>query len=359
MEVESINSFTITIPEYNFDWLQEHIDKLNKKAIKLNCEPISLKVINEKLTKHNKELIVELDIEIKGSAPKLSEWTFIGKLEQVTRDNNLISSVPGYEIPLSYRTTPITCEHCGINRARKYTYLVQHEITKEIKQIGHSCLRDFLGHPNPEMYALWAESLMNLKEELSGQMPLGNSVDYHDIKEYLSYVVQEIKKSGWTSRTNTQYGGISTADSAWKELVFREYEPEQESYKLADTVLNWIRTTEVNEENQYMYNLKLLCSKEYVKYKYVGIVASLIVTYQKAMEIEIKRKIREEQNSHIVNEFLGNIKDKITQPVTVIFKRFCDSQYPSTLYKFITDDGYCLTWFASGINDQLEQGIRQ
>jgi len=360
----------ITIPEYNYDWLQEKINKLNKKEIKLNCSPITLEILNtvveeikDKQGKLTGEKEVFLVIQINGEAPKLSDWIFIGKLEEIDSGKNLISSVPGYEIPVYYRSTEITCDHCGINRYRKYTYLVQHEITKQIKQVGKSCLKDFLGHPNPEMYAGWAESLMNLEEKLTGDMPSGRGERYFDIIEYLYFVAEEIKQKGWRSKTTAfEYGGNSTANDALHEMFpplnyKPEYKPSEESKELAKKALEWIKfEAEIKEDNQYMYNLNLLCSQEYMKYKTIGIVASLIVTYQKAMEYEIKRRIREEQKKQIINEYLGNIKDKITQPVTVLLKRYCDGIYSSTLYKFVTDEGYILIWFASGINEQLDQG---
>lgn len=363
-------NLVITIPEYNLSWLEEKIDKLNKKAIKLDCEKITLNTLetitNEIKDKQNKptgEVEVNLVIEIIGSAPKLSDWIFIGKLEQIEEGKNLISSIAGYEIPTYYRSTEIICEHCGINRFRKYTYLVQHETSKQIKQVGKSCLKDFLGHPNPGMYANWAESLCNLEEELTGSIPSGSGVRYFELEEYLYFVAEEIKQNGWKSRTNAmEWGGTSTADLALIEMFppvgyKPEYQPSDESKQLVEKALNWIRNeVEIKEDNQYMYNLNLLCSLEYIKYKNIGIVASLIATYQRAVENEIKRKLRQEQKNNIVNDYLGNIKDKITKPVTVLLKRYCDSQYPSTLYRFITDDGYILTWFASGTNEQLEQG---
>jgi len=370
METQSENSFTITIPKGIFDWLQEKIDKLNKKAIKLNCEPIILEILEEKIVPNKTKtgemtygVHVNLVIQITGKAPKLSNWMFIGKLEPIEKGKNLISSVPGYEIPIIYRTVPIICEHCNIDRFRKYTYLVQHETTKEIKQVGHSCLKDFLGHSNPEAIAKWAIHLMNLENEINDEIEDfggGCRSRYFDIKEYLSYVAEEIKLNGWVSRSNAEFGKSPSADCAYGQMFpirKADYEPTKESKELANKALNWIRTeAEFKDDNEYMYNLSLLCSKEYTEVNKIGVVASLISTYQRAMEIEIKRKLREEQSNDIKNEYLGNIKDKITKPVTVLFKRYCDGQYPSTLYKFITDDGYCLCWFASGTNDQLEQG---
>lgn len=354
----------IRVPDYNLSWLEEKISKLNKKAIKLNCEPISLTITGEEIEpQKDGEVNVFKLITIIGEAPKLNDWTFIGKLEEIETGKNLVLLIPGHEIPSSYRNIEITCDHCGINRYRKYTYLIQHEITKQIKQVGKSCLKDFLGHANPESYANWAESLINLKEELTGNMPSGSVERYFEIEEYLNFVAEEIKQNGWKSRSNAmEWGCTSSADLALIEMFpsvgyKAEYKPSEESKRLVEKALNWIRTeAEVKEDNQYMYNLNLLCSLEYFKYKNIGIVASLITTYQRAVENEIKRKIREEQNSNIVNEYLGNIKDKITQPVTVLLKRYCEGQYPSTLYRFVTDDGYILTWFASGTNEVLDQG---
>lgn len=88
------------IPDYNLHWLEKKINKLNEKALKLNCEPIIIKVLSEEIIK-NQDGIVEVfkNIKIKGSSPKLKNWRLIGKLEQIKPGENLVLNIPGEIIP--------------------------------------------------------------------------------------------------------------------------------------------------------------------------------------------------------------------------------------------------------------------
>ena len=57
-------------------------------------------------------------------------------------------SVPGVELD-GWRPEVSECDHCGTTRRRSATYLVEHEDGSR-KQVGSSCMADFLGasgHP--------------------------------------------------------------------------------------------------------------------------------------------------------------------------------------------------------------------
>ena len=77
------------IPSVNMPLLEAKIQKLNKKAKKLGCQPIDLKVVSI-ITEKRKDsdsgleydyLIHECTVE--GDSPKLMGWTLVAAIEPI------------------------------------------------------------------------------------------------------------------------------------------------------------------------------------------------------------------------------------------------------------------------------------
>lgn len=146
---------------------------------------------------------------------KLNGWTFIASLDhELGADNTIVSVVPGCEglVPEGFRHRGTVCDHCKENRTRKMTYVVRHE-NGDIKQVGSTCLRDFLG--SDARNALCSVDLMVLAseclEEDKEEYPHGSEV--YDLEHFLSYVAMDIRENGWRSRTDYP-DGMATADRA-------------------------------------------------------------------------------------------------------------------------------------------------
>ena len=58
------------------------------------------------------------------------------------------------------------CEHCGLRRRRKATFVVVHVDSGELRQVGSGCLRDFLGGHDPDRACRQAEYLALARGEL-------------------------------------------------------------------------------------------------------------------------------------------------------------------------------------------------
>jgi hypothetical protein len=92
------------------------------------------------------------------------------------------------------------------------TYVVRHE-NGDIKQVGSTCLRDFLG--SDARNALYSVDLRILAseclEEDEEKDPRGAEI--YDLEHFLSYVAMAIRENGWRSRTDYP-DGTATADQA-------------------------------------------------------------------------------------------------------------------------------------------------
>ena len=162
---EEFKTRTFKIPEGNMRLFEERLNKLIKRSKKLNSEPIGFKTLNTILvpiTEYGEEtggFETYFEIEVTGTAPKLEGWDFIGTIDHNRDDSgkvvNLLRNVPGKSIPHKYHDVGTNCDHCGKNIYRKDTFIVEKD--GDTKQVGRSCLKDFLGHKNPEQVAQYAQ----------------------------------------------------------------------------------------------------------------------------------------------------------------------------------------------------------
>jgi hypothetical protein len=118
----------------NIDFFLAKIAKLNKKAVKLNCEPIKVTVTKEikieevnmggkrKIIYHYTKVIIE------GETPKLNGWELNSVKTFDPASGLMINSLPEKEMPKEFRETGTTCDHCKSNRIRNSTYILEKSI---------------------------------------------------------------------------------------------------------------------------------------------------------------------------------------------------------------------------------------
>ena len=122
-----------------------------------------------------------------------------------------------------------------------------------------------------------------------------------------------------------------------------------------EAALDWAKAWDGHEYNDYRDNLKVIANMEYCEYKHLGYLASLFMSYDKAMEREVKRM--ERNKSRAQSEFIGEVKDKVSCSVKE-FKCLTswETQWGVTfLYEFVTEEGNILIWkTGKWLNDEAE-----
>jgi hypothetical protein len=367
------------IPETNIADFTTKIDKLNKTANKLGCNPISYTTLRTEDVKHmrgNDFIGYEWDgtyrryhiITVKGEAPKLNGWSFIATLEHLD-NGNIIKSVPGEsDLPESFRTSAPICEYCHKDWLhRKETFVLRNE-QGELKQVGRQCLADFLGHLSPEQIANFATRLFELSGELDDDERLFDSYPkgytHFDLLEFLSKTVAVIESRGWVSAKQVRETGegVTTASEVNNQLLSHDLKPREKIYtedkhvELAEKAIAWIRT-ELAPKSDYEHNLVTLTKTDAFPIDNAGLVASLIPVYQREMGKLEAVKTRPEINS----QYVGNIGDRIEADVIVTYVHFIENNYggyyapqSTAIIKMVDKQGNAYTWFTS--TGDMEQG---
>lgn len=375
METEKKNS-TYSVASANMAWLEDQFAKLNKKAKKIGSEPVGYNVLerievpvrDEQFGFETGRFNVEYLIEVYGLSPKLEGgWELLAVLSH-EEAGNIVRELPSNDLDLTpYRFSKAFCDHCKTQRARKETVLVRNP-EGHVKQVGKRCLKDYLGHSSPERIAFLAQVLgmMGNRDLLLGGGAGGEFT--FDLKEYLTYVAASIRHFGWA----TSKSANSTAHNA--RMQMRPNKDEQKLLKekpelnvklkdedrtMAVETLEWIRSlieTGKASQNNYLHNLAVIGSKEYVRYKELNFIASAVVAYQKDMEMEINRRKRElswkekAERSNFVGE-VGKRSEFVAELKEIRSLSAEDGWYG--LYKFEDAQGNVMVWFTAKMPEEL------
>jgi hypothetical protein len=358
------------IPAERLSLFKSKMDALIKRAARLGFEPPTYTVgqsFDKIATRHatsmsgtdTREWIEAYPVTVFGSAPQFEGWSFMatadyedGAAEPIFR-----SAVRnGAQIPERYRTLGPLCEHCNKIRSRKACYLLMNT-DGSIKQVGKSCLRDFLGHASPENIASLASVLLEIRdlgslEDLSG---LGGGSFCPATLTYLAWVVCEIRENGWLPRSKADgYEGtrMATADAAMSR--YGEHREAAKSSRMAkcpaytaedmaraQEALAWARAVDT-AGSDYLHNVRVAARRESVG-RNDGLIASIIAAYDRAMERTRERGVSEYVGT--VGQRLRGIKVVVDRVINI--EGFSSSRFSSSdayLHLMRDEAGNRLVW---------------
>lgn len=404
-----MSTASYVIPSWNMTRLLEQLEKLNKRASKLGVDPVQVQsetdhleyeyqVLGSGMEDHRVwvregEVVLEgkfqvqatgrirefLKVTVTGDAPKYAGWSLIGVLEPLDVDGtqeNVVQTVPGYEVPLEYRDRVGECDHCNQRRIRKQTFVVLHD-NGDHKVVGRSCLKDFLGHQDPHALASWAELLSAFSSRCKDAQDedwMGGGCrqpEAWSLEHFLTITSAVIRDSGWVSKSMAfDYGKTATVSMVMFVLCppsksFRTAEDDEYIEKIkteaakeahvqrAQEAIEWVLgLSETDLTKDYPYNLNLLARAGYVTHRSSGFAASMVAACARAKERELEKARKAVQS----NEHVGEVGQRQNFTVTVERIISVEGRFGSTgIHRMVDEKGNCLVWFASGSSDWLDE----
>jgi|15BtaG_2_1085339.scaffolds.fasta_scaffold00099_20 hypothetical protein len=392
MSDNTVEPRTYFIPICCLEELTAKIEKLNKRAKKLGATPIGMEVGDksvrygihemdtiawvEVVEPHHKptgQVIEVREVTVTGESPKYDGWTFLATLEPVG-EKNIIRSLDD-ECDLSeYRDRVGECDHCRKDRRRKDTYVVRHDDGR-MMMVGKTCLKDFLGHSNPNSLAAWASAMFGLDDLFSGYADSDGfgerSVGSWSLELFLGYVAGYIRAYGWVSgkEAHESLGAkfstahevvdhLATPDAyrneAWNRVEEKIFPTATSVCNKAAAAIEWAKAIETGNGNDYLDNLQLIAEAGYVTQRLAGYAASMLIAHDRFLDRELERlKKANRPDSHHV----GNIKERMTMTVTCERIFTSEGMWGVTgIHKMVDADGNDITWFASGSAEWLDIG---
>lgn len=358
------------IPASKFEKFEKIIRKYQKKTSsiifnignKVTCT--GTLYVNDPMThkQYHTSIDVEcIEVEVDGTY-RINGWSFVGTIE-FTENGNIIrladSSFAG-KIPVKYLHTPRICEHCGTIRNRKDTYLICSD-EGEFKQVGSSCLLEYTkGLDANECASVMSclDQVMDLSnkdcdfDSFRGNGFVSTGFGVGNTQALKALAIGLVKKQGYT-RMQDGCGTASDLANLFfhnlpadiEEDLFSDVTPasEDEVKAIDEYAKDYFEST-----NEYMRNASLAWSRKSIEFRDFGLIASFAHTYLKDMQK------RQEMSTTRVNEYVGNIGDRITFKVAsarVLFIK--DNSYysyyasASKVWEIIDTDGHTFKWSAS------------
>lgn len=376
------------VPEVNMPEFNARMDKLRKRADKLGVEPVSSEIIGEFFVEDRERKVHEFsgevtettkltkyfEIRVSGAAPKLAGWTFVATIQHEA-EGNILRTVQTWTgvLPEVFRNAVSeNCDHCHTRRIRRDTYVLLSD-AGEYKQVGRTCLRDFLGHVSPEHVAEWAEVLSDLRGYLTGGFNgLGGEV-YVNLGEALEATAVIGRLHGFYSkaasiRLSTEERSVTPTVTFVRNVYFpmtiqvgREARDEFEANvtdadrKLAADARAWAAGIET-PESDYEWNIRTIARSEAISYRSFGLAVSIVIVYKRNLEKAAQDQAT--RTARKASEHFGIIGRRESFGLTVVSTRTYESQYGTgTLVMFRDIDGNFAKWFASGdVTDTFADG---
>ncbi len=298
---------TFTILEELLPKLESRVATVRKKMSKYSnnllyysySEPRFVEDANSSFYRH---FVVDVTIE---GIYRIDDWDFVGICEYHSEiDKNIIKTTPSnqFTIPSIYYTS-CKCDHCHTHRPRKTTVLLYNNKTNKWKQVGSSCVKDYIGI-DIAGYANYLSCIDSI-EELQYEIPSPKSEEYFSIREIILQTLARVQVTGYISQNKAQelankYESFvsTTASDVFHilnksvdyagNLLLPKYEITDRLEKRADDVISFINSLNPLD-NEYLNNLKTLIQLNYVTNKNLGLVVSMVGYYLR--ETAVKQEV--------------------------------------------------------------------
>jgi len=331
------------IPAERLGILQDGVEKLNRRAKKLGFAPVVLVASAPRAESYKSmkrglanQLLTRwvIDVRFEGEAPRIQGYGFQAALTH-TPQGNLVSRAPGVETDLSgWRETGARCQHCGLDRRRAETFLLQSP-EGGIVQIGRQCLVDYIGTTDVtravQLWRVWAELVSGITDE-DGEYGFGGGwVCPTTPVEFLAAAVSSVKRRGFVKTQCADQQTSTRAHAEWilgpepkidsddyaRSLALREEwrlcQPTEAHAQEAQAILDWVLTS--NDSSDYMHNARVGCGARTMMPRSAGLLASLPSAHDKHLGKIYERKQRPAAGPHV-----GVVGERIDATITVKFE---------------------------------------
>ncbi len=283
------------IPEANIARLERDMAKLSKRAEKLGLYAFGsdLFVIGHKFREtQNGTKIKLLEVSLDVGNICFDGWEFIARLDHSQETGTIIRTIPNtsVEVPIRYRDSRPDCDHCGHKRARRDTFLVHNADTGETKQIGSTCLSDFLGHDvgNLGRFAELASYAMEAAKAAEREVASTFSLTDHryiNLDDFLGYCVRNVRNRGWVSGKAAWENKtlVSTREAAINDVLGNgNHALEEADIAYAEKALAYVQGF-ANKAvlSDFEHNILVIANSAVIEMRACGLAAAIVGCYNR------------------------------------------------------------------------------
>lgn len=353
-----MNQATHTIEAYRESLVRARLADINKRAVKLGLPEITVSFGEPfwqrvAVAPGVDRRVWFMKATLTGSVPRVNGFALIASIEH-TEAGNLILKAPcahDRELP-EWRNASAGCAHCGHDRARKSTFLVESD-TGEILQIGRNCLADFVRSSDVESMLSWFAHVSSMFGGSDEESFGGSRWPDPTPAEYVATAIMAVRDHGFVKTTGAVDGQMSTKErccfatgpeptgSERLSAAYRAAQPGEPEIKQAEGMLAWLAAT--TESSDYMHSMRVAAGGQTVNERARGLLASLPACYARAMESVRLRSTRP------VSTHYGAVGDRFDMEAEVVYSKGFDGMYgPGTMVMFRDNAGRIFQWFGTG-----------
>ena len=265
-----MKNLTYVVPEKLYEDIQKRVNRINRRGAKIGGSIVISNVENTVIEKdigdvNSKKvmLIPAVSFSVSGNVPVVSGYKFLARIEHTPVGNLIVSLDESFDYR-AWVDAKNHCDHCSTNRRRRDTFVIKNIETGELKQIGRSCMADYLRSDDVDhvmkMFIFWAGIERECSEESWGD----SYVSYSSVDDYVSCACISVRKHGYVPKSfekNTTFAHVmwlmfppSNASRELKEEWERE-QPEEQDREEAKMVVDWVLSQEA--DSGYMHNLQV------------------------------------------------------------------------------------------------------
>ena len=348
---------TYTIPAIAKDELQKKLEKLSKKAktygnhlewsfseefvVTRNIYTVE----DRKQVKTGEENVFAVEITIDSDIVKKDGYTVVGQIEAVEYEKNIVKMFDDTPIEMAWYTTQLYCSHCGVNRLRRFVFIVKDE-SGRCKLVGKTCLKDYCGI-DPKWIAM--------SEQLTDEIVNDYDIDEYDFSGSGEYGYEVVRMIAEAYDIIKEHGYVKSDEehSTKSRLMYEtRTEPSEEAVKFAEQMQDELSKADFSELTDFLRDVKNLIEAKFCRMNAFGYIAYAPVAFKNMMKKREQEQNREEAKG--LSNYVGNVGERITAEVKdVRLVTSWETVYGWThLYKFTTPENNTLVWFASKCIDE-------
>lgn len=290
-------------------------------------------------------------LTFEGAVPRFSGWALAAKLEPCG-PVNLVHGVEGVACPAQYRDRVNVCDHCGTVRRRNETFVLFSPSSGEFKQVGRSCLADFLQSADADDLIAWEQLARGVFGGCDDDAdwaprerdePLLLAVLAHAALDYRERGYVSSKEESRTSTKAAVQENMHAATSTDPKIRALYKAPSEQDWSLAEAARTHFAGIEPTSD--FDRDLHTIARHAVgVSRSSIGKVAYMIAGYSRALaRIEEQRLARRTANQHV-----GSVGQRMKIVAKVERVRTFESDFGDrSLYSMRDAEGNVLSTFSS------------
>lgn len=264
-------------------------------------------------------------VRLTGEPACYNGWRLLAAVDslpdQQGEESFIVRCAPGVDDTVVDRSTLRAgeCQHCHTTRANRiHLYLVQHAETGELRQVGATCLKDFLG------WSVWPTfySEEDLSETIGGFV--GRGTPAWPVDEVLTIAEAIVTLNGRFVPTGFFGGGVCPTRHLVEQVLAGDRRKGcRELREAIEPLLADARARVVDdmipallehltEPHGYEANLRTVLQASYLEPKQIGLAASAAGAYRRLLGEQDRAAQRQKERAETPSAWIGDIGDKIT-----------------------------------------------